>query len=139
MDGRDDRQAGPERDLFQHVLGEGDAHRDALNDLGEVAGRVVRRQQRELRAGGRGNRRHHALDHPPVERVDGDVDLLPGLNVGELSLLEVRVDVGVVDRHERHQPRSRLHEVSDLGRLVADDPVERREHAGERKVALRHG
>ena len=114
MDGRDDREARPQRDLLQHFLGEGDAHRDALDDLGEIAGRVVRRQQRELRAGGGRDRRHHALDHLAVERVDGDIDFLPRLDVGELGLLEVGVDVGGVERHERHQPGSRLHQVSDL-------------------------
>ena len=129
---------GPERDLFQHFLGERDAHRDPLDDLGEVAGRVVRRQQRELRAGGRGNRRHHALDHLAVERVDGDVDLLSRLDVRELGFLEIGVDVRSVERHKRHQPGSRLHEVSDLSRLVADGSVEGREHAGEGKIALRH-
>ena len=129
---------GPERDLFQHLLGEGDAHRDPLDDLGEVAGRVVRRQQRELRAGGRGDRRHHALDHLAVERVDGDIDLLPRLDVRELGFLEVGVDIGSVERHERHQPGSRLHQVADLSRLVADGSVERRDDAGERKIALRH-
>ena len=76
---------------------------------------------------------------PAVERVDGDVDLLPRLDVGELGLLEVGVDIGGVERHERHQPRARLHEIADLGRLVADDAVERRDDAGERKVALRLG
>ena len=98
VDGRDDREAGPKRDLLQHVLGEGDAHRDPLHDLGEVAGRVVRRQQRELRARGGRNRRHHALTDPPVERVDGDVDLLARLDVAELGLLEIGVDVRGVER-----------------------------------------
>ena len=43
-----------------------------------------------------------------------------------------------MERHERHQPGSRLHEVSDLSRLVADGSVERSEDAGEGKIALRH-
>ena len=129
---------GRSGDFLQHLLGERDAHGDTLHDLGEIAGRVVRRQQRELRARGRRNRRHHALDDPPVERVDGDVDLLPGPDVGELGLLEVGVDVRIVQRHERHQPGSRLHELPDLGRLVADDPVEGSDHAREREIAFRH-
>ena len=136
VDGRDDREAGPQRDLLQNLLGEGDADRHALDDLGEIAGGVVGRQQRELRPRGGRDRRHHALDHLAAERVDRHVDLLPRLDVGELRLLEIGVDIGGVQRHQRHQPRARLDEVADLGRLVADDAVERRDDAGEGKIAL---
>ena len=138
VDGGDDREARPQRHGFQHILGERDAHRDALHDLGEIAGRVVGRQQRELRPRGRRDRLDHALDDPAVERVDGDVDFLPRLDARELGLLEIGVDIGGVERHQRHQPGSRLHELADLGRLVADRPVEGSEHAGERQIALRH-
>ena len=75
---------------------------------------------------------------PPSASI-GDVDLLPRLDVGELGLLEIGVDIGGVERHQRHQARARLHEVADLGRLVADDAVERRDDAGERQIALRLG
>ena len=72
----------------------------------------------------------------PSSASIGDVDLLAGLDVGELGLLEIGVDIGRVERHQRHQPGSRLDELADLGRLVADDAVERGDHAGEREVAL---
>ena len=72
----------------------------------------------------------HALDHLAVERVDGDIHFLSRLDVGELGFLEVGVDVGGVERHERHQPGSRLHQVSDFSRLVADGSVEGRERRG---------
>ena len=45
----------------------------------------------------------------------------PGRMLRELRLLEIGVDIGRVERHQRHQPRARLHELADLGRLVADD------------------
>ncbi len=38
-----------------------DAHRHALNDLREVAGRVLRREQGELRAGAGREARHRAV------------------------------------------------------------------------------
>ena len=53
--------------------------------------------------------RHDALDRSAVERVDGDVDLLPGPDAGELRFLEIGVDIDLVERHEREQPRARLH------------------------------
>ena len=59
----------------------------------------------------------------PTSTVCADLD------VAELRLLEVGVDVEVVERHQRHQPRSRLHVVADLDGLVADDTVEWRADA----------
>src|SRR5258705_11907395 len=49
-DGRDHRHAGAQFDRRAAV--ERDLHGDALHHLGEIAGRVVRRQQREFLAGG---------------------------------------------------------------------------------------
>ena len=49
-----DREARRRRAQRGGVAVEQDAHRDALHDLGEVAGGVLRRQHAELRAGGRG-------------------------------------------------------------------------------------
>ena len=139
VDRGDDRQPGPQGNRLQNLLGEGDAHRDPLNDLGEIAGRVVGRQQRELRARGRRDRRDDALDRLAVERVDGDVGLLSRLDPAELGLLVIGVDIGRRERHQRHQARSRRHQVSDLGRLVADHAVERRHDPGEAEVALGFG
>src|ERR1700753_3161395 len=51
IDPRLRRQAGADFDALQAVAVEQDLHRHALDDLGEVAGGVLRRQQRELRTG----------------------------------------------------------------------------------------
>ena len=129
---------GRSGDLLQHLLGEGDAHRDALHDLGEVAGRVVRRQERELRARGRA-RSTTRRPRSPCRRARRWLTstFCPGLTLVELGLLEIGVDVGRVERHERHQSRARLHEIADLGRLVADHAVERRDDPGERRGRAR--
>src|SRR5579859_1483630 len=92
FDGRDDRHARPQLDrraAFERYL-----HGDALHHLGEVAGGIIRRQQRELLAAGWREAVDMAVHDLAREHVDLDVDLLPLLNVGELGLLEVRDDVG---------------------------------------------
>ena len=57
---------------------EHDLHRDALDDLGEVAGRVVGRQQGEFLAAGRGDAVDMAFDLDARKHVDLDLDLLAG-------------------------------------------------------------
>ena len=47
VDGRLDRHAGPQ-EAGEPVGVEADLHRDALHDLGEIAGGVVGRQKGEL-------------------------------------------------------------------------------------------
>src|SRR5689334_12275667 len=58
--------------------------RDALDDLGEVAGRVVGRQQREGLAARRRQAVDTARDDDAREHVDLDRDRLAGPDVGEL-------------------------------------------------------
>src|SRR5882672_11280195 len=53
VDGELDRKAGQQHQIGRHVV-ELHAHGHALHDLGEVAGGVVGRQQRETRASGAG-------------------------------------------------------------------------------------
>src|SRR3954465_3150117 len=78
VDAGDDRHARHQPRQQRLVVVELDAHGNALHDLGEVTGCVVRRQQRDLRAG----RGRNALDPPAQllarETVDGDLDRLAG-------------------------------------------------------------
>ena len=136
VDADDDRHAGPQHLLGADLRRHADAHRNALHDLGEVAGRVVGRQQREHRARGRRHAFDRAGDGVAVERVDRDRHGLAGMQVGELRLLEVGVDVDVVERHEAGEALARLHIVAALHGAVADDAFERRADGGERQVAL---
>ncbi len=136
FDGRDDRHAGPQRAALGDVGGHADAHGKALDDLGEVAGGVVGRQQREHRARRRREARDHAVELLARQGVDRDRDRLPGLEAGELGLLEVGVDEDVGERHQRGDALAGLHVIADLGRAVADDAVDRRADLGERQIAL---
>ncbi len=128
----------PARSRFclRHVLRHADAHRHALHDLGEIAGRVVRRQQREHRA----RRRRHAVDDAVdlagAEGIDRDLHRLARPDALELGLLEIRVDVDLVERHDVAEPLAGLDVVAGIDHAVGEDAVHRRAHAGEFEIAL---
>ena len=128
LDGRDHRHAGAQLD--GRVAVEHDLDGDALHHLGEVAGGVVRRQQREFLAAGGREAVDVAVHDLAREHVDLDIDRLALVHVGELGLLEVRDDVGAGRRHQRHQLRAGLHELADAQRAVADHAVDRRGDRG---------
>src|SRR6202035_911366 len=65
IDGRGDGHAGPELAAERIVRIDGDLHRDALHDLGEVSSGVVGRQQRKFLAAGRRDAVDIALDGCP--------------------------------------------------------------------------
>ncbi len=136
MHGGDDGQARPQRCVFERFRRHRDADGDALHDLGEIARRIVGRQQRELRARSRRDRGDDAGNHPPAEGIDGEVDLLPGSDRIELRLLEIGVDIGAAQRNQREQPRAGQRVLAELDRLVADDAVEGGANFGEGKVAF---
>src|ERR1700759_2848525 len=62
VDRRLDRQPRPQQLEVAVLAVERDAHRHALHDLGEVAGRVLGWQHAELRARGRGEAHDVALE-----------------------------------------------------------------------------
>jgi hypothetical protein len=75
LHGRFDGQAGTQL-RQQGIVGEADLHRNALHDLGEVAGRVLRRQQRELGARARREALDLAAELVIAERIDSESDRL---------------------------------------------------------------
>ena len=119
--------------------GHGDAHRHALHDLGEVAGRVLRRQQAELRAAGRREALDRARQLQAGIGVDRDrAPAGPGRIVRDLRLLEVGDDIDLRQRHHDHQPgRRRARYCADLGAAVADHAVDRRADHRVVEVELR--
>ena len=115
---------------------EADAHGEALGDLGEIAGRVFGRQQREFGARSRRDALDHAFDRVAVIGVDADRRLLAGSQPVELGFLEIGVDVIAVVRGHRHQARAGLDELAGLDDPVADRALERRLDFREAEVAL---
>src|SRR5258708_10907132 len=90
--------------LQQRLVGiERDPDRDALHDLGEIAGGVVRRQQRELRTGGRRNPLHAAVQFLMREAVDRQIDGLTRPDPSELRFLEIRDYIDIRQRHDVDQ------------------------------------
>src|ERR1700686_1105290 len=63
--------------------------RDALDHLGEIAGSIVGRQQRELRSAGRRYSLYAAMQLLVREGVDRNINGLTWLNSRELRLLVV--------------------------------------------------
>src|SRR6185437_5000490 len=118
------------------VLVECDTNRDALHDLGEIAGRVIRRQQGRLRA----TRRRDALDAPAQrllrETVDRDFDRLARLHMGELRFLVVRDHMDVRQRHDIDEVGADIDVIAGLHLTLAGDAVERRDDPGVAEFKL---
>src|SRR4051812_3164842 len=112
VDFDDDREAGTQ--LGRRAVRNADTDGHPLGDLGEVAGGVLRRQQREFRAGSGRDALDGAVDLGAVQGVDRDLGVLPGPHLGELRLLEVGFDIGGRDRDQGHEPLPRLDILSRL-------------------------
>ena len=137
VDGGVDAHAGLELADELVVLVEIDPHRDALHHLDEIAGRVLRRQDRELRAGAGRERADRALEHVVGEGVDVERDALADRHIGEIGFLRIGVDPGVGDVDDGEHRGARHHEAAELDLLdLRRDAVHRRAHGGQIEVAL---
>ena len=95
-DARRHRQADEQRRLVGVVVEQVDAHGQTLDDLDEIARRVLRREKRQRRAGADGEAGDAALELlVAAVHVDFDVDRLADPQLGELGFLEVGVDPDV--------------------------------------------
>ena len=137
---RIDRHIGAESGLqYEAVLeiGQLQANRHALHDLHPVAGRVFRRQQRELRtrtgahAGDRGGK------FPARISVQLDGRRLARAHACELNFLEVRLDPHIAGGHQRKQRRGRRNGIAHLQLLdLGHDPVGRGTDHGIGQIEL---
>ena len=107
IDGGIDRHAGAQQVLPRDILRHADANRQPLHDLGEVAGGVVRRQQREHRARRGRDAVDDACELAMAVGVDRDRHRLAGADALELRFLEIGVDEDVVERHHIAEPLAR--------------------------------
>src|ERR1039458_1278432 len=96
------RRADAQR-MFSIHLGKLDAHRHTLRDLHPVAGGVLRRQQREGRAGAAAQTFHRAFEMLTRVHVDLDVHVLSWMDADQFGLFEIGVDMETVLRNEREQ------------------------------------
>src|SRR5260370_1848952 len=90
-DFRDDGEAGPEREVAILLIevSESNANRDALDDFHVVAGGVLGREKAELGACGPADLLDLTGELAAAQGVDLDGDLLTGMHVLDLGLLEV--------------------------------------------------
>src|SRR6266702_6877389 len=136
VDAGDDRHARHEPRQQRLVVIELDAHGNALHHLGEIAGGVVGRQQRDLRTG----RRRDALDLAAElfarKTVDGDLDRLARCYVRELGLLVIRDHIDLWQRHHVDEVGADVDVVAGLHLTLADDAIERRRDLSITKLEL---
>ena len=117
------------------------AHRHALHDLDPVAGGVLRRQERERRAGAGAEARHLAvIDDVRAVEVGGQRHRLPDAHVRELRLLEIGIHPHLIERHDRHQRRPGADALPELHVAAGDEARHRRRQLGarEREVGVAH-
>jgi len=116
---------------------EGDAHRHALHHLDPIAGGVLRRQDRELRAGAGADRNDRALEGVVGEAVDRDGHLLPDAQIGDVGFLRIGLDPGImVVDHAQHR-RAGGEEAAELDIVhLRGGARHRRAHDGVVEIAL---
>ena len=127
---------GSRRSSSGWFLSSCDTDRDALHDLGEIAGRVVRRQQRELRAARRRDALDAAVQGLLRETVDRDFDRLARLDMGELGFLVIRDHIDVRQRHDIDEVGADIDVIAGLHLTLAGDAVERRDDPGVAELQL---
>src|ERR1700674_3098267 len=120
------RHARAQQVLHGDILRHAHANRKPLHDLGEVAGGVIRRQQREPRACGRRDAVDDAGELAMPVGVHRDRHRLAWTDALELRLLEVGVDKDVIERHYIAEPLPHHHEVAGVDQTVGEDAVDRR-------------
>ena len=95
-----DRQTGPQFAEFSVNTFKFDAHRHPLNDLGKIAGRILRRDHAELRT----RRRRKAYDAPPKadagHHVGNNLDGLAPADARQLTFLEVGINPQAAHRDD---------------------------------------
>src|SRR5262245_29134225 len=122
----------------QRRILEPDLHRDSLNDLREIAGGVVRRQQRELRSAGGSNLQNRSANDFSGIDVDADFRPIADRDVGQLRLAEVRLHPGrAVD--ERDHLGARRYELSGPDLTLADRAIGRSDDSRIAQVDLGNG
>jgi hypothetical protein len=128
------RQARPQFAEARVSVIERDADRDALNDLGKVAGGVLRRDHAEDRPGARCQAEDMAVEDLARPHVGDHRRWLPRLHMRQLILLEIRVDPEPVRGGDAQQVSAAGDIGADLPGPVADIAVDRRADLGVAEI-----
>src|ERR1700694_225858 len=130
VDIRDDGHSGQQAFQQRLILIQLDTDWNALDHLGEIAGGVVRRQQRELRTTRRRDPLDAAVEFFVRETVDGDVDRLARLHPRELRFLVIANHIDVRQRHNIDQVAADIDVVARLHLPLAGNTIKRRHDLG---------
>lgn len=109
---------------------------DALDNLSEVSSCIVRWQQGELSAAGRGDTLHRSRERLAGESIELDPDGLPRPEMRQLSFFEVG-GYPHLGLHQGQQGLAGLHVVAGFEVLLADASGGRRDDLSVRKLQLR--
>ena len=110
---------GPSSQWAVGIAVEHDLDRHPLHDLDVVAGRVLRRQQREGGAAAGLEALHLAAEDMAGICVDIDVDRIADPHLADLGFLVIGGDPDLI-RHQRHQRLADLDIVAERDGLVRD-------------------
>jgi hypothetical protein len=104
---------------------EGDPDREPLDNFDPIAGRVLRRDQGKGRASAAGKAHDAAMEHCLAAiKVAGQGRGLSGPYPGELTFLEIGVDVDRANRDDRHHRIAGCDTLAHLDLTVGDDAVD---------------
>src|SRR5262245_56806280 len=135
-DGHHRRKPGTQPRGQRRIL-EPDLHRDSLNDLREIAGGVVRRQQCELRSAGGRNLKNRSADDLSGIHVAADLHPIADGDIGQLRLTEIRLHPSRAV-HERDHLGARRYELSGPDLTLADRAIGRSDDSRVAQVDLDH-
>src|SRR3954447_7512284 len=132
------RQTNKQRRFLRIVVNKVDADGQPLHNLHEIAGCILRRQNRERRAGAYREPRDSprkflsAAVHINVNR-----DRLADAKLCELRLFEVRIDPNVADRADGHNALAGYHVVTWVHAPPRDDTVDLSQHLAIAQIQFR--
>ena len=133
-----DRKADEERQLVRIVIHQIDPHRQPLHDFHEIARRILRRQQRQRRAGAHREAGDAALELLlAAVHVHLQIHALADAQIAKLRFLEIRIDPDVAQRADRHQALADLHVVAGIHVAARDDAVDLRDDRAVAQIELR--
>src|ERR1700678_1013892 len=134
--GRNDGQAKRQGQLRIEPAIDDDLHRNALDDLDVVAGRVLRWKGGELGPGAALHTFNMAAQPQRGIGIDSDRDVLPWAHPIELRLLEVGGNPDLW-RDDREDGRADLQIVAPLHVALGDPAIPRGTHGGVGEIELR--
>ena len=138
IDRRLDREPDEKWRLVRIVVHHIDAHRQPLHDFHEIAGRVLRGQQRQSRAGAHGEAGDASLERPLAAiHVHVEFHALADPQIAELSFLEIRIHPDVAQRADRHEALADLDVVARVHVATGDDAVDLGDDRAVAQIELR--